>query len=128
SARRPCVRVSPASRRSPAPRLLRTRSPRRASSTRSRSRSGSLARRARRSRVGREAVGPYTLLRVDRGGLDPGEPGQFFMLSPPGRLLPRPMSLCLHEAGELGFLIDVVGPGTRSLAALEPGEELNVFG
>ena len=25
----------------------------------------------------------------------PGIPGQFFMLEAPGRLLPRPMSLCL---------------------------------
>ena len=87
-----------------------------------------MPRREARSVTGRETVGPYTLLRVAEGGLDPGEPGQFFMLSPPGRLLPRPMSLCLHAAGELGFLIDVVGPGTRALAALEPGAELTVFG
>ncbi len=87
-----------------------------------------MPRREARSVTGREAVGPYILLRVARGGLDPGAPGQFFMLSPPGRLLPRPMSLCLHEAGELGFLFDVVGPGTRALAALEPGAELTVYG
>jgi NAD(P)H-flavin reductase len=87
-----------------------------------------MRRREARRATGREAVGPYTLLRVDQGGLDPGAPGQFFMLAPPGRLLPRPMSLCLHEAGELGFLIDVVGPGTRALAALEPGDELTVLG
>ena len=87
-----------------------------------------MPRREARSVAGREAVGPYTLLRVEQGGLDPGEPGQFFMLSPPGRLLPRPMSLCLHEAGELGFLIDVVGPGTHALAALEPGDEMSVYG
>ena len=35
--------------------------------------------------VGREEVGPYTLLRVARGGIDPGVPGQFFMLEAPGR-------------------------------------------
>jgi dihydroorotate dehydrogenase electron transfer subunit len=90
-----------------------------------------MPRREARRVTGREGVGPYTLLRVEEGGLDPGEPGQFFMLSlrtPPGRLLPRPMSLCLHEAGELGFLIDVVGPGTRALARLEPGDEVAVFG
>jgi NAD(P)H-flavin reductase len=50
------------------------------------------------------------------------------MLSPPGRLLPRPMSLCVAPPGELGFLVDVVGPGTRALAALAPGEALDVFG
>ena len=75
-----------------------------------------------------EAVGPYRLLRVRRAGLDPGVPGQFFMLSPPGRLLPRPMSLCLAPPGELAFLIDPVGPGTRMLTALAPGEPLTVLG
>jgi dihydroorotate dehydrogenase electron transfer subunit len=87
-----------------------------------------LPRREARSVTAREAIGPYTLLRIEQGALDAGEPGQFFMLSPPGRLLPRPMSLCLHAAGELGFLVDVVGPGTRALASTEPGERLTVFG
>jgi NAD(P)H-flavin reductase len=50
------------------------------------------------------------------------------MLEAPGRLLPRPMSLCLAPPGELGFLIDPVGPGTRALAALEPGEAIHVLG
>jgi NAD(P)H-flavin reductase len=50
------------------------------------------------------------------------------MLSPPGRLLPRPMSLCLAPRGELAFLIDPIGPGTRALAALATGERLTVFG
>jgi len=85
-------------------------------------------RRERRSVAGVERVGPYTLLRVERGGIDPGSPGQFFMLEAPGRLLPRPMSLCLAPAGELGFLVDPIGPGTRALCALEPGEQLHVFG
>ena len=85
-------------------------------------------RRERRSVVGTEKVGPYTLLRVDRGSLEPGAPGQFFMLEAPGRLLPRPMSLCLAPPGELAFLIDVVGPGTRTLAALEPGARLAILG
>jgi dihydroorotate dehydrogenase electron transfer subunit len=85
-------------------------------------------RRERRRVVAAEPVGPYTLLRVDRGGLDPGRPGQFFMLETPGRLLPRPMSLCLAPTGELGFLFEPVGPGTRALAALEHGEELHVLG
>ena len=75
-----------------------------------------------------EPVGPYTLLRVERGGIDPGVPGQFFMLEAPGRLLPRPMSLCLAPAGELAFLLDPIGPGTRALAALRPGDAIHVFG
>jgi NAD(P)H-flavin reductase len=87
-----------------------------------------MLRRERRRVVGREAVGPYTLLRVDRGGLDPGVPGQFFMLEAPGRPLPRPMSLCLAPRTELGFLFEPVGPGTRALAALRRGDELAILG
>ncbi len=78
--------------------------------------------------VAAELVGPYTLLRLERGALDPGIPGQFFMLEAPGRLLPRPMSLCLAPPGELAFLIDPIGPGTRALCALGPGAEIGVLG
>jgi dihydroorotate dehydrogenase electron transfer subunit len=85
-------------------------------------------RRERRNVVANERVGPYSLLRVSRGGLDPGAPGQFFMLEAPGRLLPRPMSLCLAPRGELAFLIDAIGPGTRALCTLQPGEGLHVLG
>ena len=85
-------------------------------------------RRERRNVVAAEPVGPYTLLRVDRGGLDPGIPGQFFMLEAPGRVLPRPMSVCLADPGELAFLIDPIGPGTRALCALEPGDHLHALG
>jgi NAD(P)H-flavin reductase len=85
-------------------------------------------RRERLKAVAREEIGPYTLLRVERGGLDPGAPGQFFMLEAPGRLLPRPMSLCFAPRGELAFLIDPIGPGTRAICAVEPGEELQVLG
>ena len=85
-------------------------------------------RRELRSVRGVERVGPYTLLRIDPGGLEAGIPGQFFMLEAPGRVLPRPMSVCLAEAGELAFLIDPVGPGTTALCELEPGERLHVLG
>jgi NAD(P)H-flavin reductase len=77
---------------------------------------------------GVEPVGPYTLVRLERGGLAPGVPGQFFMLEAPGCLLPRPLSLCLAPSGELAFLIDPVGPGTVALAELETGEQIHVFG
>jgi NAD(P)H-flavin reductase len=76
----------------------------------------------------REQIGPYTLLRTERGSIDPGVPGQFFMLEAPGRLLPRPMSLCLAPPGELAFLIDPIGPGTKAICALEPGMELRILG
>jgi dihydroorotate dehydrogenase electron transfer subunit len=75
-----------------------------------------------------ERIGPYSLLRLKRGGIESGCPGQFFMLSPPGRLLPRPMSLCLATRTELGFLIDPIGPGTRGLVELVRGERIHVLG
>ena len=89
---------------------------------------GQETRRERLAVVGSEAVGPYTLLRLERNGLDPGAPGQFFMLEAPGRVLPRPMSLCQAPPGELAFLVDPVGPGTRALCALVPGDAIHVLG
>src|SRR4029077_1735869 len=105
-----------------------TRSRARARTSPSRCRSGSSLKRERLSVVANEPVGPYTLLRLDRGSLDAGIPGQFFMLEPPGRLLPRPMSLCLAPEGELGFLIDPIGPGTRALCAARPGDQIGILG
>ena len=87
-----------------------------------------MLRRERRSVLGAEPVGPYTLLRLERGSLDPGTPGQFFMLEAPGRLVPRPMSVCLAPPGELGFLIDPIGPGTRALCGLAVGDRLGILG
>jgi dihydroorotate dehydrogenase electron transfer subunit len=78
--------------------------------------------------VSAEPIGPYTLLIVGRGALDVGAPGQFFMLEAPGRVLPRPMSVCLAPPGALAFLVDPIGPGTRVLCSLDVGEELSVLG
>jgi NAD(P)H-flavin reductase len=50
------------------------------------------------------------------------------MLEAPGRLLPRALSLCLAPPGELAFLVDPVGPGTRALCALERGDAIHVLG
>ena len=88
----------------------------------------SLASRARHRVVASERVGLYTLVRIERGETDPGIPGQFFMLEAPGRLLPRPFSVCVAPPGELGFLVDVVGPGTEAIASLEPGDEIAILG
>jgi dihydroorotate dehydrogenase electron transfer subunit len=85
-------------------------------------------RRERLRVIAVEAIGAYRLIRLRRGGLDPGSPGQFFMVEAPGCPLPRPLSLCAAPAGELDFLIEAVGRGTRALAALAPGEEIAVFG
>jgi len=87
-----------------------------------------MPRRERLKVKGAEPVGPYVLLRLGRGELDPGIPGQFFMLEAPGRLLPRALSLCLAPEGELAFLIDPIGPGTVALCELEPGDAIAVFG
>ena len=87
-----------------------------------------MLRHERRSVLGAEPVGPYSLLRLERGSLDPGTPGQFFMLEAPGRLLPRPMSVCVAPPGELGFLIDPIGPGTRALCGLAVGDRLGILG
>jgi NAD(P)H-flavin reductase len=84
-----------------------------------------LRRRELLSVVACERVGRYALVRVERGDVDPGVPGQFFMLEAPGRLLPRPMSLCRAPAGELWFLVDEIGSGTRAICA---ARELHVFG
>ena len=85
-------------------------------------------RRERLRVAGSEPVGPYTLLRLERRVLEPGVPGQFFMLEAPGRLLPRPLSLCLAPPGELAFLLDRVGPGTEALCALDAGDRIHVLG
>jgi dihydroorotate dehydrogenase electron transfer subunit len=78
--------------------------------------------------TGSERVGLYTLLRLERGELETGAPGQFFMLEAPGRLLPRPFSLCLAPPGELAFLVDPIGPGTEALCSLGRGDEIHVLG
>jgi NAD(P)H-flavin reductase len=78
--------------------------------------------------AGVDRIGPYYLVRVRRGELESGVPGQFFMLSPPGRLLSRPMSLCLATRKELGFLIDPIGPGTRALVEVARSDVLPILG
>jgi dihydroorotate dehydrogenase electron transfer subunit len=85
-------------------------------------------RRARLRVLANEQIGPYTLLRVERGGIEAGIPGQFFMLEAPGRLLPRPMSLCQAPPRELAFLIDPIGLGSHALCHADVGEHLHVLG
>src|SRR5438105_575914 len=118
-------RASPRWRARPRP-CMRSRMP--AQNRPCRFRSESMPRRERRSVSGVDAIGAYTLLRLERGGLDPGAPGQFFMLEAPGRLLPRALSLCLAPPGELAFLLDAVGPGTEALCTLETGDGIHVLG
>ena len=86
------------------------------------------ARRERLRAIGVEQIGPYGLLRLERGEMDAGTPGQFFMLEAPGRVLPRPMSLCRAVRSELQFLVDPIGPGTHALCELVRGDAIHVFG
>ena len=78
--------------------------------------------------AGVERVGLYSLVRLKRGAMESGDPGQFFMLSPPGRLLPRPMSLCFATRSELAFLIDPIGAGTRALVEIPRHAAIQVLG
>ena len=89
---------------------------------------GRQARRQRLAVTGREKLGPYTFLRLERGEVEPGVPGQFFMLEAPGRVLPRPMSLCQAPPAELAFLIDPIGPGTSALCGVALGDAIDVLG
>ncbi len=89
--------------------------------------------------VANEALGAYTLLRV----ADPHGPlpaaGQFAMLAAAARWgggeddrphLPRALSYARADpsARELHFLLEDVGPGTRRLCELSPGERLWALG
>lgn len=89
---------------------------------------GRVARRELLGVAGCDVLGAYSLLRLERGAMEPGAPGQFFMLEAPGQLLPRPMSLCQAPPGQLAFLVDPIGPGTRALCALRPGDAIHVLG
>jgi dihydroorotate dehydrogenase electron transfer subunit len=93
--------------------------------------------------VGNEATGGYRILSaLDPEGPDP-RAGQFYMLSSGSGwgagsarpYLPRAFSVAEAERGgaegsgvRLDFLLEDVGPGTARLAALEPGERLQITG
>jgi NAD(P)H-flavin reductase len=84
-----------------------------------------------------ETLGPYHLLRVaDPDGPEP-MPGQFAMLAAAERwgggederpYLPRACSVARQAGPESHYLLEDVGPGTRRLCALEPGELLWTLG
>ena len=85
----------------------------------------------------REEHGAYVVIRCeDRTGPAP-RPGQFYMLAAAERwgggegerpFLPRAFSVLRAAVGELHFLIEDVGPGTRRLCELGPGDRLNLVG
>ena len=89
-----------------------------------------------------EPLGAYGLITaLDAGGPPDPRPGQFYMLAAAegwgGRgderpYLPRAFSYArarsTADGVELSFLLEVIGPGTECLAALEVGEELALVG
>jgi dihydroorotate dehydrogenase electron transfer subunit len=83
-------------------------------------------------------VGAYTVLSVlDAEGPAP-HPGQFYMLAAERRwgggederpFLPRAFSVMrAHEEGTLDFMLEDVGPGTRRLCELRPGDGVWLLG
>ncbi len=59
-------------------------------------------------------------------------PGQFVHVRPPGvgcdPLLRRPLAIARAEGDSLVLIVDVVGRGTRALAARRPGDEVDLIG
>jgi dihydroorotate dehydrogenase electron transfer subunit len=92
----------------------------------------------RRCRVeANESAGVYRLVGVEDAAGPTPLPGQFYMLSAvtgwgggEGQrpYLGRAFSVCRVRERRLEFLVDEIGPGTRRLAALQPGEELWLVG
>jgi dihydroorotate dehydrogenase electron transfer subunit len=84
-----------------------------------------------------EPLGGYRVLRVKDAGAPEPEAGQFAMLAAAQRwgggederpYLPRAFSIARRCEGESHFLLEDVGPGTRRLCELLPGDELWALG
>lgn len=80
-------------------------------------------------------VGGETLfyaLRLERPEWADWKPGQFVMIRPRGweldMLWGRPFSICRVSSRDLVLFFQVVGRGTRRLAALQSGDEVNCWG
>jgi dihydroorotate dehydrogenase electron transfer subunit len=89
--------------------------------------------------IAREQHGAYVVLRAEDGDGPRPQAGQFYMLSTAERwgggdaerpFLPRAFSVLRAPAhtSELHFLLEDVGPGTRRLCELQPGEPLQLVG
>jgi NAD(P)H-flavin reductase len=84
-----------------------------------------------------EQFGAYTVVRVDDSDGPQPDPGQFAMLAAVERwgggederpYLPRAFSYARRADGQSHFLLEDVGPGTRRLCELRPGEALWTLG
>jgi NAD(P)H-flavin reductase len=87
--------------------------------------------------AGLDELGAYRVLRVADPDGPPAEPGQFAMLAAHERwgggederpYLARAFSVARLRDGEAHFLLEDVGPGSRRLCELGPGERLWVLG
>ena len=88
--------------------------------------------------TGNRELGAYRLLSAhDADGPPDPRPGQFYMLATEDRwggeggrpFVPRAFSFArVHGDGTLDFLLEAVGPGTRRLAELRPGDGLWLTG
>lgn len=85
----------------------------------------------------KEQLGAYTVLRLEDPDGPVPAPGQFLMLATVERwgggeeerpFLPRAFSVARHNAGESQILLQDVGPGTRRLCELRPGESAWALG
>lgn len=54
-------------------------------------------------------------------------PGQFVNIRLEGLYLRRPISVCRYRPGEMTLLYKAVGQGTRKMAAMQPGERLDLL-
>jgi len=84
-----------------------------------------------------ERLGAYTVLRAADPDAPAPAPGQFAMLAAVERwgggederpYLPRAFSVARFAAGEAHYLLEDVGPGTRRLCELRPGERMWALG
>jgi dihydroorotate dehydrogenase electron transfer subunit len=84
-----------------------------------------------------QQLGAYIVLRVADPHAPAPEPGQFAMLAAVQRwgggederpFLPRAFSVARYADGEAHYLIEDVGPGTKRLCELTPGEPLWALG
>jgi dihydroorotate dehydrogenase electron transfer subunit len=82
--------------------------------------------------TGMDQLGAYRVLRVADDGPEP-QPGQFAMIAAAERwgggederpYLPRAFSIARRSGGESHFLLEDVGPGSRRLCELRPGDRL----
>ena len=84
-----------------------------------------------------ETHGAYVVIRCQDAGGPPPHAGQFYMLRSAERwgggegerpFLPRAFSVLRARDCELQFLIEDVGPGTKRLCELTPGDDLLLVG